>query len=231
MWYRARVIHPVHATQGLLFNVEAIARFAFGAPSVQRLIDRTMNLTELASWAVPVLLPLAILGAVRCRVNVGARLLMLSAVSTIVGYAFVTYNQGHGWGFRYFHSAWAAVPLLAAGALEDARATPALRKLAAGAAICSLALCTPLRFGQVRTFIDSHLAQVPNTGSGREVVFLDVARGSYLIDLVQNEPFLEGTRWILISLGEREDARFMSTSFPNAKRIAASPLGTVWRVD
>jgi hypothetical protein len=236
MWYRASVILPVQSTQRLLFNLEAIARLAFGAPSLERVLDRTMNLTQLASWAVPVLLPLAVLGAVRCRASVGARLIALSALSTLLGYAVVTYDQGHGWGFRYFHAAWAALPLLAAGALEEARATPALRKLAAVAAICSLALCTPLRFGQMRTFIDSHLAQVPEAGPGREVVFLDIRRGSYTIDLVQNDPFLDGARWILISRGEREDTLFMSAHFPNARRThthvaGASPLGSVWQVD
>jgi hypothetical protein len=83
----------------------------------------------------------------------------------------------------------------------------------------------------MRTFIDSHLAQVPAAGPSREVVFLDIRRGSYTIDLVQNDPFLEGSRWILISRGEGDDARFMSAHFPHARRTAASPLGSVWQVD
>jgi len=231
MVYRASIIHPVHAAQGLMTTLEAIARSTFAAPSLQLLFERSMNVTQLASWAAPALLPLAVLGAVRCKGNPRARLFVLSAILTLAGYAIVTYDQGHGWGFRYFHAAWVALPLLAAGALEGADATLPLRKIALAGALCSLVLCTPLRFGQVRTFIDSHLEQLPRANGGREIVFLDVVRGSYTLDLVQNDPFLDGSRWILISLGELEDARFMHAFFPTAKRTTASPLASVWKVD
>ena len=190
-----------------------------------------MNLAELASWAVPLLPLLAILGAARFRAMIEVRLLSASALLTLAAYSFVTFNQGHGWGFRYFHPVWFVLPLLAAGALESVDATAPLRKLALAAALCSLALCTPLRFGQVRTFIGSHLAQVPPAGGGRQVIFLDVARGSYTIDLVQNDPFLEGNRWILISLGAAEDSRLMAMAFPQARRTAVWRLGSVWQVD
>ena len=231
MWYRAWVIHPVHATQEAVSILEAIAQSAFAAPSSQVVLDRAMNLAELASWAVPLLPLLAILGAARFRAMIEVRLLSASALLTLAAYSFVTFNQGHGWGFRYFHPVWFVLPLLAAGALESVDATAQLRKLALAAALCSLALCTPLRFGQVRTFIGSHLAQVPPAGGGRQVIFLDVARGSYTIDLVQNDPFLEGNRWILISLGAAEDSRWMAMAFPRARRTAVWRLGSVWQVD
>jgi hypothetical protein len=230
-WYRARVVRPVHATQELMSILDAIAQSAFATPSRQVFLDRTMNLADLASWALPLLPALAVLGAARFRANTGVRLLSTSALLTLAAYSFVTYNQGHGWGFRYFHPVWFVLPLLAAGALESAEATAPLRKLALAAALCSLALSTPLRFGQVRTFIDSHLAQVPAAGGGRQVVFLDVARGSYTIDLVQNDPFLEGNRWILISFGETEDSRWMAGAFPRARLTQVWPLGSIWQVD
>src|SRR6266850_4012098 len=160
-------------------------------------------------------------------------LLARSSLLTLAGYAFVVYDQGHGWGFRYFHAAWGALPLLAAGGLESAEATPALRKLALAAALFGLVLCTPLRFRQVRTFIDAHLAQVPSTAGGgrRMVVFIDVGRGSYTMDLVQNDPFLEADRWMLISFGELADGSFMRAFFPSARRTAAGAFGSVWQVD
>jgi hypothetical protein len=233
MWFRARVTHPVETQGGVLKGIVVFAHNVFAAPSLDLLLARTMNLAELASWAVPLLLPLAVLGFVRCRADARVRLLALSALLTLAGYAFVVYDQGHGWGFRYFHAAWGALPLLAAGGLESVETTPPLRKLALAAALFGLVFCTPLRFRQVRTFIDEHLAQIPSTaGGGRQTVtFINVGRGSYTIDLVQNDPFLETDRWMLISFGELADRSFMLAFFPGARRMAEGAFGSVWKVD
>jgi hypothetical protein len=233
MWWRARVTHPVETRGGVFEGLVVFGRSVFAAPSLDLLLARTMNVAELASWAVPLLVPLAVLGFVRWQADARVRLLALSSLLTLAGYAFVVYDQGHGWGFRYFHAAWGALPLLAAGGLESAATTPTLRKLALAAAFFGLVLCTPLRFRQVRTFIDAHLAQVPSTaGGGRQtVVFIDVGRGSYTIDLVQNDPFLEADRWMLISFGELADRSFMRAFFPSARRTAAGAFGSVWQVD
>ncbi|MGZ6125104.1 MAG: hypothetical protein ACXWLR_09100, partial [Myxococcales bacterium] len=232
MWYRARVTAPVETRAGLLAGLAVVRQYAFTVPSLDLLLERILSSAELASWAVPLLLPLAILGAVRWRANPGARLLALSAVLTAVGYAFVPYDQGHGWGYRYFHAAWGSLPLLAAGAVEAVNANAPLRRLALSAALCSLVLCTSLRFAQVRTFMDAHLAQIPSASgaSGQQVIFVDPGRGSYSIDLVQNEPFLESDRWILLSHGEARDARFMQALFPGSKRAVAGPVASLWLV-
>jgi hypothetical protein len=233
MWYRARVTAPVETQVGLLAGLDVVRKYAFTSPSFDLLLVRTMNLAELSAWAAPLLLPLAALGAIRCRENAGARLLAVAALLTAAAYAFVPYNQGHGWGYRYFHAAWGALPLLAAGAVESGNAGARLRRLALSAALFSLFLCTPLRFAQVRTFIDAHLAQIPEVAGAhrQEVVFVDASRGSYSIDLVQNDPFLESDRWMLISHGEAQDARFMAAFFPRARRAAAGPVASVWVVE
>jgi hypothetical protein len=204
---------------------------AFALPGLDLVLHRTMNVAELAGWAVPLLVPLAVLGAVRCRENHGARLFALSALLTLAGYSIVSFDQGHGWGFRYFHSAWAAVPLLAAGAMESAQTSPGLRRMAIFAALCSLVLGTALRFAQVRTFMDAHLAQIPAPSGGREVVFVKKDGGSYTVDLVQNDPFLESKRWVLISFGDAEDSRLMGDVFPTAKRAMLGPFGSLWRIE
>ena len=96
----------------------------------------------------------------------------------------------------------------------------------------SLLLGTPLRLWQVRTFIDAHLAQLPQLPrDGRQrVLFIDGSHGFYTIDLVQNDPFLEGDRWTLISFGERDDAKFIRVFFPKATRTSAGAFGSVWQV-
>ena len=233
MWLRASVTHPVETSSGLLGGFETLRQLVFTTPSVALMLVRAMNLAELASWAAPLLLPLAVFGAFRSRENVGARLLAASAALTLAAYAFVPYDQGHGWGFRYFHAVWGALPLLAAGVVVQPKASAGLRKAALAAALGSLVLCTPLRLWQVRTFIDAHLGQLPSLASdGRQkVIFVDVNRGSYTIDLIQNDPFLDGDRWTLISFGERKDVEFIRTFFPKARRTVAGPFGSAWQVD
>ena len=44
----------------------------------------------------------------------------------VIGFCFlfVWADQGHGWGFRYFHSAWLALPLLATAFLYSSKTQP-----------------------------------------------------------------------------------------------------------
>jgi hypothetical protein len=102
-------------------------------------------------------------------------------------------------------------------------------------AVCvasSLAL-TAVRFVQVRTFIDRHLGQIP--GAARtarlEVVFVRIDAGYYTVDLVQNDPFLRGVRWMLISRGRTEDEEFVRSLFPSARLGAENDVATVWHIE
>jgi hypothetical protein len=148
-------------------------------------------------------------------------------------YFLVTFDQGHGWGYRYFHPAWGALPLLGAGALVHPAVQPAVRRFLAASAAASLLACTALRFAQVRTFIDAQLAQIPATdssGSKLEVVMVRIGRGYYTIDLVQNDPFLDGGRWMLFSSGETDEERFMAQAFPGARMVRSNATASVWQV-
>jgi len=77
---------------------------------------RLIALAKLWLWAVPALVLLAIVGFWRSRADMRVKLLAASAILTFIGYIFIPVSQGHGWGFRYFHSAWFILPVLAAGA-------------------------------------------------------------------------------------------------------------------
>src|SRR6202021_894032 len=91
----------------------------FAWPDAALLNMRVAALAKMWLWAVPCLFVFALLGRVRHRDNRYVRLLMQSAVLTFLGYLFVRFDQGHGWGYRYFQSAWGAVPILAACARTD----------------------------------------------------------------------------------------------------------------
>src|SRR6185369_10530037 len=108
-----------------------------------------------------------------------------SGALTYVAYFLVQFDQGHGWGYRYFHPAWIVVPLLAIKALDSA----ALRSYAATCAVLGLAVLTPLQAAQMEYFISRHLGQEPRTGAGEtRAVIIDPRAGYYSWDLVQNDP-------------------------------------------
>src|SRR5439155_183350 len=88
-----------------------LASLCFTAPSLHLLRSRAVNLSELALWAVPGLLALACAGVWWRRAEPAVRLFAASALLTLAGYFFVPYDQGHGWGYRYFHASWGALPL------------------------------------------------------------------------------------------------------------------------
>src|SRR5216684_2285165 len=237
LWVRSRLAGTTAQGPGPVELAAGLARIAFNAPGLDLVLARAAGLIELILWAVPGLLLVASWGALRSLRRTGDRrlfLLALSGVCTLAGYMFVPFNQGHGWGFRYFHSAWGVVPLLAAAFLTspDVQKTFLPRAMLVCAAL-SLALGTGLRFAQVRGFIEDHLAQLPRaaTSQERRVVFVHRDRGYYSQDLVQNDPFLDGSRWILLSAGDESDAQWMRRAFPGSRRIAANEVASVWAVE
>jgi hypothetical protein len=205
----------------------------FSWPNPEIAIARVVGLAKLWLWAAPGALVLAALGARASFRDVRLRLWTLSALLTLAGYAFVAFDQGHGWGYRYFHSAWAAIPLLAVAALprapEAAPSRSSLAGFACAAALASLIALTPLRSHQVHAFIEQHLAQLPRAESGRaELMLLETADGNYLLDLVQNHPSFVRPPLVMESQGAAADARLLGTRFPGLVRLGANEHGEVW---
>lgn len=206
---------------------------ALALPDLDLLYDRLVGAEKLFLWAVPGLPILAVLGFLWRREKVGARLLGASAVCTLVGYLFVPLDQGHGWGFRYFHQSWGVLPLLAAGALVCVRELRADWVRTVGVlAVASLFLGTALRFYQIHGFIGGHLAQLPPLAPGKEqVCFLKTVSGYYKVDLVQNDPLLRGPLRIFDSQGKADDEELIRRDFPRARRVYDDGSDTVWRLD
>src|SRR5207248_116197 len=122
------------------------------------------------------------------------------------------FDQGHGWGYRYLHSAWFVLPVLASLALlkkDDGK--DELRSMVCWAAVLSLLLANGLRLIQVDTFITQQRQQVPPLARpaepGRaEIVFVDIRKGFYALDQVQNDPFLRGPRIVMVYAGAEDTA-------------------------
>ena len=223
-------------THSLIERVADLIGSIFSLPDAVVLYARVIGLAKIWVWAVPGLMVLAVAGAWKLRGDPRCRLFVAAALATLVGYLLVPVDQGHGWGFRYFHSAWMVLPLLAAGVLTRVRTTPAaadrfanddLPGLVTACALLSLIIGVSHRAVQIHQYIADDLAEVPQFhGAGRQVIFINPG-GFYATDLVQNDPWLRGNIRLL-SRGLDADADLMRAQFPQMKRVYDDPHGSVW---
>ena len=202
----------------------------FSWPDAELLTFRLIGLLKLFLWAVPGLPILAIIGYSKCWHVSGLRVLGWSATCSLVGFLFVPFSQGHGWGFRYFHQAWSVLPLLAAAALVSFKSSRAdWFRIVGLLAAASLLILTPLRAAQVNSFVDRHLDQLPPLAvAEHQICFLATDRGFYTEDLVQNDPFLGDPLLILDSHGPEMDEQLIHQRFPHARRVYDNGFDTVW---
>ena len=197
---------------------------------------RIAGAVKLWVWAVPGLPLLAWFGFLASKEDVRYRLLLASAVITLLGYFFIPFDQGHGWGYRYFHSAWGILPVLGAVAVirnQDTEASGAvLVRIAGYAALGSLLFATALRVSQVDAFIDRHLSQVPRpVGDHAQVVFVNIRCGYYTVDLVQNHARLQRKVLMMVSHGPERNAEMAQRLSPAARQVAKEGCGELWLLE
>jgi hypothetical protein len=188
------------------------------------------GLAKLWIWAVPGLLAVAVLGAWQLRKESGVWLAMTgSALVTYCAFFLVRFDQGHGWGFRYFHSAWLVLPLLAVGFLRISDPRSALQGYLAGSAVLSLSILTTLYALQMESFISRHLTQIPVVAQGTpRVIILNQRAGYYSWDLAQNDPFLRNPVVMLFSRNPQLDREMMAKVFPQYRLLSSDRRGDVW---
>ena len=212
------------------------SKLIFGAPEGFSIYARIAEQVRLWAWAVPGLPLLAAAGWWLGRRNVHLSLLAFSYATTVFGYLLVQFSQGSGWGARYIHPAWGALPILGAAALVlwpgVPQAARALRGWVASAAALSLVFATALRWWQIDDYLTEHLSRRPPFEEGvRQFVFIDYNRYLYTQDLVQNDPFLRDPVVFLLSRGRRQDYLLMRNRFPQAHQVYDGRYGHVWRFD
>ena len=214
----------------------------FTLPNATVVLARLIGIAKTWVWAVPGLMILAAAGAVRWRQDALCRLFTASALLTLFGYFLVPVDQGHGWGYRYFHSAWMALPLLATAALfrpTRIRSEASLRSrlfedgdtksFVATCILLTLVFGVGFRAWQLQDFMARDLSQVPQyTGTERRVVILDGRHSFYGADLVQNDPWLRLNEIRMYSHGAAADEQMMGQYYPELHRVYADRYGTVW---
>jgi len=191
---------------------------------------RVAALVKMCVWAMPSLLALALLGGILRRADWRVRLLVSSATLTFVAYLFVRFDQGHGWGYRYFHSAWGVVPILAGCAMADRpQVDGRLISFAGASAILSLLFLIPFQMRQIDQFITHHLAQLaPPRRPGNNLYFIHPLGGFYVADMIQFDPLLQNQDLLLVSHGAVLDMQMIQRNWPDAVKVSGSRAADQW---
>ena len=150
--------------------MSGIAHGVFARPDATLLNMRAAALVKMWVWAIPGLFVFAALGVARCRADLNVRLLASSAILTFVGYLFVGFDQGHGWGYRYFlfrpgrHSD-------SGGVRDDGQAggEPCwLIPFAGATAILSLVVMIPFQLSQIEGFMSGAFGSARSAEATRQ---------------------------------------------------------------
>lgn len=196
------------------------------------LSHRLGGFIKLWLWAVPVLLPLAMVGFSRTR-SEPLKVLGYSAITSFAAYFLIVYDQGHGWGYRYFHPAWMALPILGVAAMQslDDKEFASTRLMVL--ALFSLLVMTPLRVYQVDDFLDRHFTQLPVaaqplSANECEIVFHG-GRGFFGIDMVENKPALDACKLVLYGRNRDADMAFAQSIAPGGREVYRNQYGWVYR--
>ncbi len=201
----------------------------FTWPDWTQLNMRSASVAKMLLWAMPGLFVLAAQGFRRWREVQHVQLLAWSFCLTFVVYLFVRFDQGHGWGYRYIHSAWGVVPIMAGCAMARAEANPRLVSFAAASAVLSLVVLMPLQLWQMHRFVASHLAQLgAPVRPGNNIYFIHPLAGFYLADMVQNDPYLRAPDLNLVSHGAALDEQFVKQRWPAAIQISSDQYAEQW---
>jgi hypothetical protein len=233
---------PAAAAKPAAAAARSVLESAFGilgglitAPDLRILDARLAGLSKIWTWAAGGLLVLAALGAARARGSTPLKLIGLAFLATFFGYFLVPFDQGHGWGYRYIHPAWLALPVFAGACLASpgGEGRSELRAMAAWGVVLSLAVASLLRLAQVDSFVERHVSQVPPlrapaSAARREIIFIEIQAGFYTRDLVQNDPFLRSPRIVMVHPGAQAAETLMARRFPGYRRAAQGQWGEQW---
>jgi hypothetical protein len=162
----------------------------------QMLIVQPMNLLLLIGWTSLAMPLLVVLGFSRIwRERPIVQDAALSCLLTFGFYYFFYLDQGHGWGYRYFHSALISLAVVAAAGWERLTELVGQRlanQFVLSAVILSVFIQLPIRCYQAERFVRPYALAAGTLGSLKtDLVALNPFQAWYSADLIRNDPFLE----------------------------------------
>lgn len=215
---------------GLLDTLSRILSGLFSYPSDYLLLARNGALVKLWAWSSPLLVLLAIYGLFTTRLPL-LRYLASSAVITLLIYYFIRFDQGKGWGYRYFHAAYIVLPMLGTAALlrleKVGRHHVTWQKLAPTVILWSILVQTPLLTHAIHEYIATAQAERPPELAGRGLYIL-TGRGEcqgLRCDLLQNDPFLRGNVYLINRRGDKASETALLQQFQGAKLVGQNKYG------
>ncbi|MEP7071745.1 MAG: hypothetical protein ABI839_05115, partial [Verrucomicrobiota bacterium] len=163
-----------------------------------------MNLLLVIGWACLATPLLALLGFRQFfRLPAFLRDAALSCVLTFGFYYFFYLDQGHGWGYRYFHGTLGCLVLVAVAGWNALQEKVGLRRASlflASGIVASIVIQLPLRCWQVESFVRPYARTgVALHALPVQLVALDARDAWYSADLIRNDPFLKD-RPLIVSL-------------------------------
>ncbi|BCM89473.1 hypothetical protein IAD21_01319 [Abditibacteriota bacterium] len=222
-------------------------------PDIVLLLARIAGVVKWIVWAVPGTAGLALRGYLQLRAdrkkarqealpseeridspsgNISSEeahqylwLLSASVVFNLVLYLFVRFDQGHGWGFRYIHQNWMAIPLLAAAFMV--RQNGEWKRLGAILCLGGLFILLPLQIWQIRTYFDDIDAMgPPSPPSSPSITF--IKERPRATTFILNDPFLRQPDWKLRSTSPEQNAKVAQHYLHNARRVQISKWSEIW---
>ena len=196
-WYQVfTLLRPAaFASGGDLNNLLPASAFSI-IPVLLSFIFATFHAMTLLAWTTPVLVPfLGMFLFTWTKQPPVVRDGFLAACLTFVFYLFFPHPQGHGWGFRYLHSAYGLLALAAAGgALILCREgwNSQVAKAVLASAVFSLFIQIPYRIHEIRTMVRplaltwNYISKLPT-----DFVIIKTSDFWYSWDLIRNDPWLK----------------------------------------
>jgi hypothetical protein len=219
-WWRAHFQPPTTAGTASIFRLLNPLMF----------VVQPMDLLLIIGWGCLALPLLAFLGFRRFFTL--PPILQDAAVSCLITFAFYFFfylDQGHGWGYRYFHGTFGCLILLAVAgwdSLKKVIGTHAAATFVVCAIMASVMIQLPLRCQEAETFVRPYArANELFHQINADLVVFDPRLAWYSADLLRNDPFLK-ERPIIVSFFRMKEAEstLLQKRFPRNRIISKEDM-------
>lgn len=215
---------PALGNAGLIHQLLGELQELLVVPGVELFRTRAYALWKVLIWAAPGVVLIACITRPR---NAAHRILLGSFLLTFAFYFFIPFDQGHGWGYRYLHSAWALIPITVA---VFAVGGAAQKELVAAGLFSGLLATTAFLWTTHATISKSIASQPPVSSDGQSFVFIANRPGLYTVDLIRNYPSDRGRIVRMLGTGITEDRKLIAEIAPGAKLVSGDERGATWVV-